>query len=129
MVAVDTNVLVRLLTGDDPRQSAVARSLFAGQEIWIAKSVLLETAWVLGSLYAFEQEAIRVALVKLLGLKNVQSEDQLEVSEAFDLWAKGVDFADALHLTSRPAAAAFISFDRTFVKRAQRAGAPNVSSA
>lgn len=129
MVAVDTNVLVRLLTGDEPRQSAAARSLFAHQKIWIAKSVLLETACVLGSLYAFEQEAIRVALVKLLGLKNVQAEDQPAVAEAFDLWAKGVDFADALHLSSRPPDAAFVSFDRAFVKRAQRAGAPNVSSA
>jgi predicted nucleic-acid-binding protein len=43
MVAVDTNLLIRLLTADEPRQTAVAKSLFASQSIWIAKTVLLET--------------------------------------------------------------------------------------
>jgi predicted nucleic-acid-binding protein len=42
MIAVDTNVLVRLLTGDDPKQTAAARSLFAAEPVWIAKTVLLE---------------------------------------------------------------------------------------
>jgi predicted nucleic-acid-binding protein len=59
MVAVDTNILVRLLTGDDPKQAAAARSLFASEQIWIAKTVLLETGWVLRSLYGFEESAIR----------------------------------------------------------------------
>jgi predicted nucleic acid-binding protein len=39
MIAVDTNVLVRLLTGDEPQQEAAARSLFASESIWIAKTV------------------------------------------------------------------------------------------
>jgi hypothetical protein len=37
VIAVDTNVLVRLLTGDEPKQEAAARSLFASETIWIAK--------------------------------------------------------------------------------------------
>jgi predicted nucleic-acid-binding protein len=41
MIAVDTNVVVRLLTADDPKQAAVVRSLFATQPIWIGKTVLL----------------------------------------------------------------------------------------
>jgi predicted nucleic-acid-binding protein len=67
MVAVDTNVLVRLLTDDEPRQSAPARSLFANELIWIAKTVLLETGWVLRSAYGFEATAINDAFTKLLG--------------------------------------------------------------
>ena len=39
MTAVDTNVVVRLLTGDDPRQALAAKSLFAAGPIWIAKTV------------------------------------------------------------------------------------------
>ena len=70
MVAVDTNVLVRLLTGDDSRQETAARSLFAREPIWIAKTVLLETGWVLRSLYGFEESSIRDAFTKLLGLTN-----------------------------------------------------------
>jgi len=47
MIAVDTNVLVRLLTGDDPAQTQRAVELFAQESILIPKTVLLETEWVL----------------------------------------------------------------------------------
>ena len=53
MIAVDTNILVRLLTEDDPKQTTAARSVFAAGPIWIAKTVLLETGWVLRSHYRF----------------------------------------------------------------------------
>ena len=127
MTAVDTNVVVRLLTGDDPEQATAARSLFAADFIWITRTVILETAWVLGSAYGFEDSAIREALTRLLGLANVQTEDIASVTVALNLNAQGLDFADALHLTSRPRGADFVSFDRAFVRRAKRAGAKAVS--
>lgn len=127
MIAVDTNVLVRLLTGDDPRQAAAARSLFAAESIWIAKTVLLETGWVLRSLYGFEDEAISDAFTKLLGLHNIHVEDESAVAAALMLAAEGIELADAMHATSRPLGAKFVSFDRTFVQRARRAGVPDVS--
>src|SRR5882724_2481399 len=122
MIAVDTNVLVRLLTGDDLKQAAAARSLFAAGPIWIAKTVLLETGWVLRSLYGFEESAIRDAFTKLLGLKNVHAEDESAVAAALDLTVQGIELADAMHLSSRPPDAAFVSFDKSFVRRAIRAG-------
>src|SRR5580658_11155729 len=128
MTAVDTNVLVRLLTGDDVGQAAAAKSLFATGHIWIAKTVLLETWWVLRSYYGLDQSAIRDAFVKLLGLNNVQSEDDASVATALQFTTQGIEFADALHLSSRPRGAAFASFDRSFVRRARRAGASNVST-
>jgi predicted nucleic-acid-binding protein len=128
MIAVDTNVLVRLLTGDDPKQGAAARALFARESIWIAKTVLLETEWVLRSLYGFEEGAIRDAFTKLLGLKNVRAEDESSVAAALSLTAHGIEFADALHLSSRPPDTQFVSFDRSFVQRARRAGVPDISS-
>ena len=127
MTAVDTNVLVRLLTGDDHKQAAAARSLFAAGPIWIAKTVLLETSWVLGSLYGFEESAIRQAFTKLLGLRDVHVEDEPSVAAALRLTEHGVELADALHLSSRPSGAAFVSFDQSFVRRATRAGAIKVS--
>ncbi len=127
MIAVDTNVLVRLLTGDEPKQAAAARRLFASQPIWIAKTVLLETGWVLRSLYGFEQSAIREAFTKLLGLKNVKAEDESSVAAALAIVAHGVEFADAMHLGSRPPGGQFVSFDKSFVQRAKRAGAPDIS--
>jgi predicted nucleic-acid-binding protein len=127
MTAVDTNVVVRLLTADGPKQSAAAKSLFQRQPVWIAKTVLLETGWVLRSLYAYEESVIREAFLKLLGLKNVHVEDEPSVAAALALTAQGIDLADALHLTSRPAGAVFVSFDRSFVRRAQRPSVPGVS--
>ena len=126
MTAVDTNVVVRLLTGDDPKQAAASKSLFASEPIWIAKTVLLETGWVLRSLYGFEESAIREAFTKLLGLKNVQIEDEASVAAAIALTAHGIELADALHLSSRPPGAVFASFDQAFVRRAMRAGQSHV---
>ena len=128
MTAVDTNVLVRLLTGDDAKQEAAARSLFAAGPIFIAKTVLLETGWVLRSLYGFHEGAIRDAFVKLLGLRNVQVEDEASVAAALTLTANGIELADAMHLSSRPPGATFVSFDKSFVRRARRAGASGISS-
>lgn len=126
MTAVDTNVVVRLLTDDDPVQSAAARKIFASGRVWIAKTVLLETCWVLRSLYGFSDDAVRVAFLKLLGLENVQAEDAGAVAVALELNDHGVDFADGLHLSSRPVGADFVSFDQPFIRRAKRAGAKGV---
>lgn len=128
MTAVDTNVLVRLLTEDDPRQAAAARALFARESIWIAKTVLIETGWVLRTLYAFDDSAIREAFTKLLGIENIQAEDAPSVAAALALTAHGVEFADALRLISRPPGAQFATFDRSFVRRAGRAGVSGISS-
>ena len=49
MHSVDTNVVIRLLTGDDRDQEALGLSLMAAGPIWIAKTVLLETRWFLRS--------------------------------------------------------------------------------
>jgi predicted nucleic-acid-binding protein len=127
MTAVDTNVLVRLLSGDDPKQEAAARSLFASEQIWIAKTVLLETGWVLRSLYGFDESAIRVAFTKLFGLRNVHAEDESSVAAALALTKQGIELADAMHVSSRPPEAPFVSFDKSFVKRARRAGVTDVS--
>jgi len=59
MVAVDTNILVRFLVRDDVKQAARAASLIRDDKIWISKTVLLETEWVLGSLYGFSTDTLR----------------------------------------------------------------------
>jgi predicted nucleic-acid-binding protein len=127
MTAVDTNVVVRLLTADDPKQSVAAQSLIAEGSVWIAKTVLLEANWVLRSLYGFEESEICEAFKKLLGLKNVQAEDTQAVAAALELTAHGIEFADAIHFSSRPAGTVFVSFDKTFVRRARHAGAVDIS--
>jgi predicted nucleic-acid-binding protein len=85
MIAVDINVLVRLLTADDHKQAVAAWSLFEAGPIWIAKPVLLETGWVLRRVYGFDESAVCEALTKLLGLQNVDAEDETSVAAALRL--------------------------------------------
>jgi hypothetical protein len=77
-------------------------------------------------LYGLDDGAIREAFTKLLGLKNVHVEDEGSVATALALTAHGVEFADALHLSSKPVDAAFVSFDRSFVRSAKRAGVKDI---
>lgn len=126
MLAVDTNVIVRLLTRDDRKQAASAAAIFATEDVWIAKTVLLETAWVLASAYGYSQEAVRKALAMLLGLPNVQVEDRPAAASALSLVEQGLDLADALHCESRRRGAKFVSFDGALVRRARRAGLADV---
>jgi hypothetical protein len=63
----------------------------------------------------------------LLGLKNVHVEDESSVAAALGLTASGIELADAMHLSSRPPGARFISFDKAFVQRARRAGVSGIS--
>lgn len=123
MTAVDTNVLVRFLVRDDAKQAARAALLFRRDEIWVAKTVLLETDWVLRSLYGFSPENVIGALRRLAGLATVLLEDELVVARALHWAAEGLDFADALHLASAAKAKRFATFDRKLAKQAKRLAA------
>jgi predicted nucleic-acid-binding protein len=120
MIAVDTNVLVRFLVRDDAMQAARAAGLIRANEIWVSKTVLLETEWVLRSLYDFSPESLWGALRALAGLTTVFLEDELEVAKALDWFKEGLDFADALHLASVGNARQFATFDRKLAKQARR---------
>ncbi|MDX1663417.1 MAG: type II toxin-antitoxin system VapC family toxin [Candidatus Promineifilaceae bacterium] len=100
MIAVDTNVLVRLLTGDDQRQYEMAYTLFEEEEIFIPRTVILEAAGVLRHAYLFYPAQIVAALTRLAGLPNVTVESARQVADALRWHADGVDFVDALHLAA-----------------------------
>ncbi len=120
MVAADTNVVVRFLTRDDPAQAARAASLLSSRLVWISKTVLLETAWVLLRLYGFTVIEVNQALKGFAGLRNVRMEDSMQVAKALEWTAMGIDFADALHLASCTGMNRFLTFDRKFVRRARK---------
>jgi predicted nucleic acid-binding protein len=120
VLAVDTNVVVRLLVADDERQAAQARRLFETDEVWICITVLLETAWVLAYVYDMEEAAVAGCLRRLLGLPNVHVEDAAVVATALDALAGGLDFADALHLLHVPYEAEFATFDRALAKAGRK---------
>ncbi len=118
MHAVDTNILVRLLTGDDAVQTKRAAALFKKEAIFIPKTVLLETEWVLRRLYRLERASLVHALRRLSGLGNVEHEQPLVVAQALHWCEKGMDFADALHLASSGNASDFATFDHQMKKTA-----------
>ena len=118
MLAVDANVLIRFLTRDDIGQAARAARVLSREEVWLAKTVLLETEWVLRSLYSQPAHIVASALRKLLGLPRVRVEDPRAVAKALDWVDSGLDFADALHLASCGESTAFATFDERFAKRA-----------
>jgi predicted nucleic-acid-binding protein len=119
VIAVDTNILVRYITNDDPEQAARAAKLMAKDEIFIPRTVLLELEWVLRAGYGFAPVAIHGALQGVLGLSNVSVPDPLEIKDALAWYANGFDFADALHLASSSRADKFATFDVKLLKRAR----------
>jgi predicted nucleic-acid-binding protein len=129
MLAIDTNLIVRYLTGDHPRQSPRARVVIDGQPIFVAVTVMLEVEWVLRSTYGYALADVIRALRAFGGLPTVEVEDGTTVSSALDLAEKGMDFADALHLGRSAHCDGFATFDRKFVKAAKAAGHDGVREA
>ena len=130
MLAVDTNVIVRYLTRDDPEQFARASALIRSEDVFICTTVLLECEWVLRGAYRYSRDRIAEALRALGSLPRVTLEDQARTFTALSWFANGMDFADALHLAGQHRivpqrsvggtehCAAFVSFDRSLIRRA-----------
>ena len=128
MIALDTNVVVRFLTRDDPAQAVRARALIETGAAFVARTVVLETEWVLRTLYRLERGIIMAGLTGLLGLPGVEIEDRPTIARALDWCAQGMDFADALHLASAARSERFATFDQDLARRAKSlSSAPPVS--
>lgn len=119
-IAIDTNVLVRLLVRDDEAQFAAAQRLVdqaaaAEEPVLILLGALLETEWVLRSRYRLDRGSIAGAFSALLESADVEFEHAPTVEEALYLWAQhpGADFAECL-LAARAAhlgRSRFVTFD------------------
>ncbi len=126
MIALDTNMLVRALVADHPDQVAVVRQLIAGDTVFVSRTVLLETEWVLRSRYKRTPAELLDFFRALLETDDAVIEAAEEVSNAIDWYASGADFADALHLAAC-GTAVMHTFDRNFCTAARAAGiAPEV---
>lgn len=119
MVAVDTNVVVRLLTQDDEQQYNDSLKLFQEQDIFMPDTVILETEWVLRFAYNFKPDEICKAFRNLFGLPNVQLTNGNLMAQVLQWHEHGLDFADALHLAQCQECAEIYTFDSKFVKKAK----------
>jgi len=124
MLAVDTNIVVRFLTMDDPQQSPKARDLLSQNDTWLGATVTLETEWVLRSVYGYRPAEVSAAIRSLGGLPRLQIEDAGAVETALGYHDLGMDFADALHVVRGPGADAFVTFDKPFIEVGARLGLP-----
>lgn len=126
MLAVDTNVVVRYLTGDHPEQSSRAKSLIDETDVFVTNMVLLETEWVLRSSYGFDAPQLTDALRAFAGLPRVTLESPEAVATALNWMAVGMDFSDALHLATSEHCDSFVTFDRRLGTLAVRIGGISV---
>lgn len=122
MIAIDTNVLARFYLNDEPAQAQIAARLLMEEDVFVAKTVLLELEWVMRGVARVSAAGIAKSMAHLLSLPNVRVEDEAVVRRALKGYAKGMDFADALHLHSATGATRFVTFDRKLAKRPLPAG-------
>jgi predicted nucleic-acid-binding protein len=119
MRAVDTNVLVRLLARDDPKQLAAAEA-FVTEGAWVSHIVLVETAWVLESVYEVEHDAIADAIEALLDHAQLSIQDGESVASALAHYRARptLGFSDCLILevARRAGHLPLGTFDRAFRK-------------
>ena len=118
MRAVGANVVVRYLTGDDPGQAARAKAAIDAGNVFVSTTVLLESAWVLRSVYGLAGEEAAAALRAFSGLPGVSVESPDLIAEALGRAEAGMDVADALHLGAAARCEALLTFDRRFIELA-----------
>jgi len=121
VIGIDTNVLVRYLAQDDPKQSAVATRFIEGRLTtenpgFVSTITLCEIAWVLADSYGADRKRIRDAMEGLLATKQLVIERSELVWKALRAW-EGVpaDFSDALigQLAIAHGGEKTVTFDRT----------------
>jgi predicted nucleic-acid-binding protein len=99
MRAADTNLLVRVLTGDDPKQLEAAEAFIAGGA-WVSTVVVAETVWVLGDSYELSNQDLASAIEMLIQQPNLIIQDSEAVAAALELFRArpSLGFSDCLIL-------------------------------
>ena len=125
MIGLDTNVLLRYITQDDPAQARRANAVVeqahnAGDRILINDVVVCETVWVLRTGYRLGHDTIGQVLDKLFNTALFVFEDRDLLREALDAYRTGAgDFADYLIglRNARAGCDHTVTFDRALKNR------------
>jgi predicted nucleic-acid-binding protein len=119
MRAVDTNVLLRLVVRDDPKQ-AVAAETFVAKGAWVSHLVLAETLWVLDAVYERTTKQLMDAVAMLVEHKDLTIQDADVVVAALANFRKrpSVGFSDCLilEIARKAGHIPLGTFDRDFAK-------------
>ena len=109
--AIDTNVLIRWLVGDDPEQSIQANEIVA-EGAFVALTVALEVEWVLRNVFDLPRPAVADALERMLTVDTLLIDQGDALFWALERFRAGADWADCIHLISARSATNFVTFDR-----------------
>lgn len=119
MIAIDTNVLVRFLTQDDPKQGAAASRLFADLTVespgFVSREVMIELVWVLERAYRYDRAEIAAALEGLLAATELELEASDDIGTVLYAYRdQGFGFADLMIAAAarRAGALHLVTFDR-----------------
>ena len=125
MRAVDSNVLIRLITGEDAKQTEIAER-FVAKGAWVSILALVETAWVLKRVYRQNAAEVASAVDLLIHNKDLILQDSDAVVSALELFRSrpSLGFSDCLmlHLARKAGHLPLGTFDRALgrVEGAQR---------
>ena len=122
MLAIDTNIVVRYLTRDHPVESTQAKRLIEGNNVFVSMTVILQSEWVMRSVYGYTSSEVCSALRSFAGLETVEVENPACLAKALQHAEAGLDFADALHLEGSAQCDAFVTFDLRLGRSARRRG-------
>ncbi len=124
MIGLDTNVLVRYLTRDDESQYRATMKLLMRKSasFFVADLVLVETDWVLSSLYDWTREEITAAFARLLQVHNLQFEDEDRIRHSLAAVRRGSNLSDELliAINRNQGCREFATFDASVTKRHTR---------
>jgi predicted nucleic-acid-binding protein len=124
LIAIDTNIVVRIVANDEAEQVARASAALAEGDIYLSLTVCLEAAWVLSSIYKKPRAVVADGLTAFAGIPTITIENPEALAMALDWYRQGMDFADALHLAVAADldCTSMLSFDNHFTKSAARLG-------
>jgi len=123
VIAIDTNVALRLILGDDEKQGAAIARLMARSPLFVSLTVLVEVGWVLESRYRLPRDHVANAIACLLTLDGIEIARARLIDWAVDRYRAGADWADLIHVIAASKLDGFATLDRDLHRRT-RAGAP-----
>jgi predicted nucleic-acid-binding protein len=126
MIGIDTNLLLRLIVGDEPKQAVTAREYLhdrcsADEPGYVCHIVLVELVWTLARAYGYPRERIAAAIEQILETAQLDVESSNDVAAALKDYRRGTaDFADCLLVRVNAARGCThtVTFDRKAAKLA-----------
>lgn len=119
---LDTNIILRHLTGDHPEQSPASKALIAAleageAEVWTTHLVVAEAVFVLGRVYSFERQRIADTLLPIIELPGIRLPRKRLFRRVFELFTSlSLSFVDCYHaaLVEKSGSRAVLSYDAGF---------------